>query len=369
MTILISAFGFAGRFAGDLLTSALGWASSLLFGRVPRDHQIFVVLMMAGSFLWVLVVLGLLIPSIASFYLNATPHPPFVDNAWLGFVLVVSAFTLPLLVGAAGFLVPSDGKRPTGIAAFNELLRGYLLAPLIAGLLVFLAGVGMARKARSKRHHWADIHIAIITEPDGYDRVATDVEDALRAAGLKVTANEAPRIMSAPAWLLTRVAGPNVAKLRPDRLIEISGRNLRVGIYPSDIAISGSANTRILARAAILSRLVTSPAHQATSAEGQKLEDRLRRVAETDGGGAPMSRTAAREAFASIDADLLRLAVPTDEWDVLLRIRLQVERDLLMGEHDGIVQLSGPAPTSHRPAGAEAASPQPDVRAPRAAVP
>jgi hypothetical protein len=34
MTILVSVFGFAGRFAGDLLTSALGWASSLLFGRV-----------------------------------------------------------------------------------------------------------------------------------------------------------------------------------------------------------------------------------------------------------------------------------------------------------------------------------------------
>jgi hypothetical protein len=57
MTILISIFGFAGRIAGDLLTSALGWASSLLFGRVPRSHQIFVVLMMAGSFTWLLFVL------------------------------------------------------------------------------------------------------------------------------------------------------------------------------------------------------------------------------------------------------------------------------------------------------------------------
>lgn len=368
MTILISAFGFAGRFAGDLLTSALGWASSLLFGRVPRSHQIFVVLMMAASFLWVVVLLGLLIPSIASFYLNATPHPPFVDNASLGFALVIAAFALPLVVGAAGFLVPSDGERPTGVAAFDEVLRGYLLAPLIAGLLVFLAGVGMVRKARSKRHHWEDIHVAIITEPGGYDRVASDLEDALRGAGLKVTANEAPRILSAPAWLLTRVAGPNVAKLRPDRLVEISGRNLRVGIYPSDIAISGSANARIAARAAILSRLVRSPAYQATSAEGQKLEDRLRRVAET-GARAAVSQKAARAAFTSIDADLLKLAVSTDEWDVLLRIRLQVERDLLIGEHDGIVQLGGPAPTSHRTAGTPAVSAQPEVRAPRAVVP
>ena len=66
MTILISLFGFAGRIAGDLLTSALGWASSLLFGRVPRSHKGYLVLMMVVSFLWVLFVLALLIPTITS---------------------------------------------------------------------------------------------------------------------------------------------------------------------------------------------------------------------------------------------------------------------------------------------------------------
>src|SRR5450759_5582857 len=107
MTIIVSVFGFAGRFAGDLLTSALGWASSLLFGRVPRSHQIFLVLMMAWSFLWLMVVLGLLVPSIASLLLAATPHPPFVDRAWLGFALILGVLFLPLGVGLAGYLVPA----------------------------------------------------------------------------------------------------------------------------------------------------------------------------------------------------------------------------------------------------------------------
>ena len=66
MTMLISFFGFAGRIAGGLLTSALGWASSLLFGRVPRSHQVFLVLMMAGSSTWLLLVLGLMLPSTAA---------------------------------------------------------------------------------------------------------------------------------------------------------------------------------------------------------------------------------------------------------------------------------------------------------------
>src|SRR5512140_2288638 len=79
MTMILSAFGLLGRFAGDLLTSALSWASSLLFGRVPRSHQIFLVLMMAGSFLWFLAGLGLLVPGLASWVFAATPHPPFLD--------------------------------------------------------------------------------------------------------------------------------------------------------------------------------------------------------------------------------------------------------------------------------------------------
>src|SRR5450755_133441 len=114
MTMIVSAFGIVGRFAGDLLTSALGWASSLLFGRVPRSHQIFLVLMMAASFLWIVLVLGLLVPSIASWGLAATPHPPFVATAWLGAALLFGVILLPLGVGLAGFLVPAEGERPAG---------------------------------------------------------------------------------------------------------------------------------------------------------------------------------------------------------------------------------------------------------------
>jgi hypothetical protein len=348
MTLLISAFGFAGRWAGDLLMSALGWASSLLFGRVPRSHQIFLVLMMAGSFLWLVVVLCLVLPSIESFLLAATPHPPFVDNAWLGVALVLTAVLLPLLIGLAGYLVPAAGERPGGLAAFQELLRGYLLTPLISGLLIWLAGVGIARKIRSKRHGWSDIHIAIVVEPDGYDQLANVVEEAIDSANLDLAERDAPRALTVPAWLLTRVAGDNVRKLRPDRLIELTGRHLRIGIFPSDIAISGATGSRTLARAAILSRLVTADAHLTTSKEAQAVEDHIRRIARANAGAASFDR---------IDADLLELDVPTDEWDVLYRTRLQVERDLLAGRQPGTM-FPGDDRAHREPAGEQPRSPR-----------
>jgi hypothetical protein len=132
------------------------------------------------------------------------------------------------------------------------------------------------------------------------------------------------------------VAGGNVRKLRPDRLVELHRPDLRIGVYPSDIAISGALRDRTRARAAILSRLATTSAHLTMSAEAQELEDRLEGVAMPAGGVGPLPLANARAVFTAIDARLLDLAVPTDEWDILFRLRLQIERDLLAGDEPGM---------------------------------
>lgn len=335
MTILISLFGFAGRFAGDLLTTALGWASSLLFGRVPRSHQVLLVLMMAFSFLWLILVLALVLPAVGSFLLSATPHPPFVDQQLLGMALLYGALFVPLGVGLAGYLVPAEGERAGGLQMVRDVLRGYVLTPLLSGILIFLAGVGIVRKVRSKTHGWSDIHVAVVMKQGGYDKVVRDLVDALESAGLDVKVGDAPRVLTAPAALLTAVSGDNVRKLRPDRLIEISAPDLQIGVYPSDIAISGTTRNRTLARAAILSRLTTSAVHLTTSAEAQKVEDAIAKVAASDGALRARLNPTAQAHLDEIDEKLVETAIATDEWDILYRIRLQVERDLLIGSKPG----------------------------------
>ena len=329
MTILFSAVSFIGRFAGALLTTALGWASSLLFGRVPRSHQIFLVLMLSGSVLWVFLIVAALLPQIPGFLVDTTPHPSF-DRSWLYPAILGGIVLVPFGVGVAGYLVPADGDRPTGPAALGEALRGYLLAPVLAALLVFLAAVGIARKVRSVRRGWSDTHIPIVVKPDGYDRLVQDLQEVFSEAGLPVEAKDAPAVLSIPAWLLSRIAGPNVRKLRPDRLVELRNLSLRIGVYPSDLAISGPTHERTKARAAVLSGLTTSAAYLTTSAEAQAIEDRLERLAQGAGDGAKARRELASR-FAEIDETLSNLEVPPEEWDVLYRLRLRVERDLLTG--------------------------------------
>ena len=72
-----------------------------------------------------------------------------------------------------------------------------------------------------------------------------------------------------------------------------------------------------------------------TSKEAQEVEDRLGKLAGQGGTAGAAPGSAARPEFEAIDATLLDLAVPTDEWDILYRIRLQIERDLLIGAEPG----------------------------------
>ena len=129
--------------------------------------------------------------------------------------------------------------------------------------------------------------------------------------------------------------------LVPETLVQLVGEGLEVGLYPSDIAISGAKLRVARARAAIASRLVATAAWMTTSAEAQEIEARLERLAAArTAGGAPGAAAADDSDAApvdvaaelrSIDEALAVLAVPHDEWEVLYRQRLQVERDLLAG--------------------------------------
>ena len=73
MAILAGLLGFIGRFAGKVLTTTLGWASTLLFGRVPDDRQVVLALITFGSVVWAALVIGVVLPYVGAFLVAAVP--------------------------------------------------------------------------------------------------------------------------------------------------------------------------------------------------------------------------------------------------------------------------------------------------------
>ena len=341
MAIIAGIFGLLGRFVGRLLTAALGWASTLLFGRVAQDKQIVLVLITFGSIAWVAMVVGVLVPSVGAFMLTAVPLPSFVDETWVRLAMLVGAIVTPLVIGIATLFIQPKSERRIGTAAVRTALRGYPLALFLAFVLVFLGVVGIVRKVRSLAKRWTDAHVAIVVRPGGYDRMVADLERALDAAGLDVAHGDAPAVMSIPARVIASIAGPAVKSLVPDTLVQLKGRDLEIELYPSDIAIAGQETLVTRARATIASRLASTAAFLTTSAEAEAVEQRLERLAQSR----PDREMAARE-LAAIDGDLATLNVPYEEWETLYRIRLQVERDLLAGAKPGEVFPGGAAPSA-----------------------
>jgi hypothetical protein len=329
MAIFGALFAAVGRFAGRLLNSALGWATILLFGKVEGRRQSVLLIIALGSSVWVLVVVGIVLPDVGTFLLAFVPVPDWVDDNVVRLVMLGLAVVIPALIGIAAVMVTEPAQRRRGRDLASGVLRGYPFTLVLAVTIAVLAGVSAVRKVRSLAKRWEDAHVPVVMKPGGYETVLADLERVLDEAGLDVTPRSAPAILSLPPRLLDAVAGKAFGGLVPDRLMVLSGADLEVLVYPSDVAISGPRTVVARARAAIATELTTSPAYLTTSAESERLEDALRAVGARDAG---FQRS--RSDLQRIDAELARLAVPFEEWETVYRERLQIERMLLHNELD-----------------------------------
>ena len=338
MAIIGSLFAMVGRFAGRLLNAVLGWATLLLFGKVSGQKQTVLLVVALGSLLWVVTLIGILVPDIGTFLLAFVPVPDFIDENVVRLIMLGLALAIPLLIGAAGIYLTDADRRPTGTGLLVAVLRGYPFTLVLAFTIVVLGAVSFVRKIRSLTKRWEDAHVPVVVKPGGYDRVIRDLERVLDASELDVTIGPAPAVVSMPPRLLDKVAGRSLGGLVPDRLMLLRGRELEVLVYPSDVAISGTKLATARARAAIASTLTQAPAYMTTSAETQRIEDEIGAVAGQGRGvaGDLASRKEGVARLRALDTRIARLSVPFDEWETVYRQRLQVERDLLAGDMDAV---------------------------------
>jgi hypothetical protein len=328
MPILAAIFALVGRFVGRLLTMAFGWASVMLFGQVPQSKQVLLAAVALGSIAWAVAVLGVLLPPIRDALVTVALLPDWVAEAWRRVAIVVLAIGLPILVGVGGiFLTDGSARRTDPAGVVVQVLRGYPYAAVLALTLAVLIIVAPIRKVRSLAKRWDDAHIPMIVQPGGYERVADDLEAALDGSGIDVQRAQAPWIVEAPSKLLALVGGGSVRGLVPDRLLVLRSPTLEVTIHPTDVAISGTRDHVARARAALATRLPFTAAYLTATEEGQRIEERLRAVASGP-------RDEARLGLKEMDRRLASVVVPEDEWEVLYRERLQIERDLLREDGD-----------------------------------
>jgi hypothetical protein len=326
VALLAPLLAFAGRFIGKVLTTAFGWASLMLFGRVPQSKQLLLSAISLGAIVWMATLIGVLVPDAGTFLLAFVPVPSWVDEVWVRLTMLLLALLLPILIGIGGLYLLDPADRPAGFGRVAAIARGYPYAAVLSLVLLTMLVVAPVRKVRSILKRWDDEHIPVVIKPGGYEQVAGDIEHALDGAGLEISRGRAPWVLELPSKVLAAVGGASVTRLVPDRLFVLQNRSLEVTLHPADIAMTGRREYVARSRAAIATRITFTAAYMTSAVESQQVEDVLRAIAE---GHAPGG------ALAAVDERLAKLSIPHDEWEVLYRQRLQVERDLRRASDEG----------------------------------
>src|SRR4051812_37161005 len=108
MAIFQVLFAALSKQASKLLNTAFGWATTMLFGKVPADRQIYLSLISFGSVLWLVVVAGVAFPRVGTFLLTFVPLPKWVDTTWIRIAMLAGAALIPLFVGFLSTRLASD---------------------------------------------------------------------------------------------------------------------------------------------------------------------------------------------------------------------------------------------------------------------
>ena len=319
VAILAALFALGSRFAGKVLDTALGWASTLLFGRVPADRQLpSSSAITFGSVIWIVLLIGDgSSPDIGTFLLLLVPPQESCPERSSVSAMLDAALLLPAVIGGLA-LWPSrarahvPGRSPT-------IGRGYpLTAPCSPDARVpgrprrLAQGAGASSTAGPTPTYRSSSRPAPTTRSPPTSTARPGPASTSNPGGAA----------ACPAGAVARRGGRRVgrARTRPDA--PAHGTELDILIYRW--TCSSRAHPKMMrARAAMASRLTTTSAHITVTAEWQAIEDPESWAGRAGGRPGPRTtddRPTRRDArLDAIDRSAGDLEVPYEEWETLYR--------------------------------------------------
>jgi hypothetical protein len=331
MAILQGALAAIFRSMGKILNTAFGWATILLFGKVPARKQIYLSAASLGSLVWFITVLAIAFPRVGAFLLAFVVLPEWVEDSYIRIAMLVAAVAIPAIVGGLSIAMLEAEDRPKGVRGkVMAVLRGYpyTIGLAITFVLMMLFAPILQLQALARR--WSSQHVPIVVEPGDYMTVLAAVEKALAAGGFETRRERATALLRIPTRILSFFAGSSVSGFIADQLTTLRGEDLEVILHPSDLLVRGPRSTVARVQAVLAERLTFTKAYFTYEKEAHEIEDRLREIWEAAGGdGTGRFDRPRLEALRAVERDMRKLEVPFEEWEVLQREKLQVERRLL----------------------------------------
>src|SRR5437773_11967104 len=143
------------RSAGKLLNTAFGWATIMLFGRVPQDRQVYLSATAFGSVLWLIALVAVAFPRAGVFLLSFVTLPPWVNRTWIRLAMIVAAIVIPAIVGWLSTRLVDPSQRPRGAGGpMKAIGRGYPYTLGLALTFITMTLFAPTMKIRDAIRRW-----------------------------------------------------------------------------------------------------------------------------------------------------------------------------------------------------------------------
>jgi len=335
--LIQGAFALLARQMGRILNTAFGWATTMLFGKVPADRQMYLSIIGLIAVLWLLVLVGVAFPNVGAMLLAFVPLPEWVEPNWVRLGMLVAAAILPAITGVLTIFLMDPKDRPDSAWGYAKLFfRGY---PYTLGLgiaIIAMIFVAPILKARDLTKGWTQRHVPVVVEADDYFEVVDHLQQILAKAGLKTKRQRASRMLRWPTRVFAWLAGSSSDTLVATELQTLRSKELEVLLHPSDLVIHADEPIAARVFAQVSEHLAFSKAYLSWTKEGQEIEDGVRKIAQSLADGKSMTPVSQhRQRLTGLRKKLEGMNLEAEEWEVLFREVLLVEKllgDQLLGE-------------------------------------
>jgi hypothetical protein len=353
MVIVQAIFSLLSKLTGKVLNAIFGWAVVALFGRSSPKQQTLLTVLVGAAAAWPLLLLGIGLPKIAALVIAFVPYSKHIPAMVLRIVWITLAVGVPI---AVGLVVASKAPPGSPRESFAKRVgRGFPITAGIAGAFVMMFVVVPMLRVLSMARGRQDEHVPMLTTGPGYERVAAIIDVILQRHQLDARRAPPAWWLMAPARILGFFGGRALRGFMPSDLAYWVGPGLELALYPSDLLIRGAKAKAAWAHGVLAEGLIRGPGLQTLDVNAQKVEQEIRSIwSDSEDETAPKSSSGLHERYAAIAAQLGKIAVPYDDWQVLYRETVQLGRAL--GGEPQLLELAAMNGHSPQKSGARVAA-------------
>ena len=326
MAILQALISYLGKSAGKALNAIFGWAVLALFGTTSPKEQTLLSAVVAAAAAWPILLLGVIVPKIALLIVAFVPMGKSVPSFWLRLIWIALAVLVPIVVGS---VVAKRGSQETmPEPGWKKFLRGFPVTLALACAFLLMLVVAPILRIATVIRRREIVRIPAVMDKGITALTMAALADTLKRHGIALRSAKAPWYQTAPAKILLKIGGRPFAAMASEHVEYRRNPQLELTVLPNETILRGVPVVVGQARALCTEVYGPRPIIQTFDAGARELEWHAKRVwaIYLEQPDAHERSDVLEHRVTELSAQLSRLNLPWDEWQIIYRLLLQVDR-------------------------------------------